>query len=196
MQASIRHFVQLCVDHLPVRTPVYEFGAYQVSGSEVENLRPLFPGAEYIGADMREGPGVDCILNLHDLELDSGIVGTALCLDTLEHVEYPRKAMSELFRVLEPGGMVVISSVFDFPIHDYPNDFWRFTPEGFRSLLSGFAVSAVFSYGKSEVSPQVVVGVGFKEQAPNMDEFLKAAEHWSKWYSGIARKLSAEGSTG
>jgi ubiquinone/menaquinone biosynthesis C-methylase UbiE len=139
---------------------------------------------------MREGPGVDRVLDLHALDLPDGTAGTVVCVDTLEHVEHPRTAVEEMHRILAPGGLLILSSVFDFPIHGYPNDFWRFTPEGFRSLLVPFAASLVSSYGRSDVSPQNVIGVGFKDKGQIPTEFERAITQWSNWYSGICRQLS------
>ena len=36
------------------------------------------------------------------------------------HVEYPRRAMAEIHRILKDDGIVIISSVMNFPIHAYP----------------------------------------------------------------------------
>lgn len=141
MRRHLRRFVQLCSENLALPDPVYEFGALQVhDGPALEDLRPLFPGRTYLGTDMRADAGVDVVLDLHSLQLPDGIVGTAICMDTLEHVEYPRKALQELCRVLKPDGVLIMSSVMNFPIRGYPNDYWRFTPEGFRSLLGGRTV--------------------------------------------------------
>ncbi len=116
--------------------PIYEFGSFQVPEQMgFADLRPLFHDKEYLGCDMREGPGVDKVLNIHALDLPPESVGMVLCFDTLEHVEYPRTALEEIHRVIKPGGIVVISSVMNFPIHDYPYDYWRFTPEAFKSIL-------------------------------------------------------------
>ncbi|MFQ5929050.1 MAG: methyltransferase domain-containing protein, partial [Acidobacteriota bacterium] len=102
MRESIKHFVKICAESLPISDPVYEFGSLQVPGQEdFADLRPLFPSKKYVGADMRDGPGVDTILDLHDINLPSESVGTVLMLDTLEHVEFPRKAVEEIYRILK-----------------------------------------------------------------------------------------------
>ena len=88
--------------------------------------------------------------------------------------------------------IAVISSVFNFPIHDYPHDYWRFTPEGFRSLLKEFEHSIVSSYGETEVSPQTIVGVGFKSAPPDLAEFTRALDKWEKWYTAVCRDLSGK----
>jgi len=52
--------------------------------------------------------GVDKVLDLYDINVPSGSVGTVLCLETLE-LWYPRKALEEIHRILKPDGIAVIS---------------------------------------------------------------------------------------
>ena len=84
MRLLIRDFVSLVAASVPILEPIYEFGSLQVPGQEgVADLRPLFPQKKYVGCDMREGAGVDKIVDLHNINLPSDSVGTVLCLDTL-----------------------------------------------------------------------------------------------------------------
>jgi SAM-dependent methyltransferase len=192
MRKSLRHFLKICVDNLPLAGPVYEFGALQVTGAPEENLRGIFRGFEYTGADMREGDGVDIVLDLHDIKLPDGTASTIVCMDTLEHVEFPRKAMDEMWRVLGPNGVAIISSVFDFPIHDYPNDYWRFTPEGFKSLLKRFNHSFVGSFGLTVESPQTIVGIGFKGNPPPLDDFMIHYQNWETWNNALMKEAAKQ----
>ena len=174
MRKIIKRFVKLAAETLTVEGPVYEFGSFQVPGQEkLSDLRSLFPCKEYVGADVREGKGVDAILDLHNLDLPDETAGAVLVLDTLEHVENPIKAIGEIYRILKPGGILVLSSVFFFPIHNYPYDYWRFTGESFRSLLKPFERSFVKTAGIANM-PHTVVGVGYKgdvsEEAINVFE--------------------------
>lgn len=160
--------------------PIHEFGSLQVPGQEgFANLRPLFPGFEYAGSDMREGPGVDMLLNLHDIDLPAGSVGTVLSMDTMEHVEDPRRALEEIRRVLKPDGIAVISSVMCFPIHDYPYDYWRFTPEAFKSILKPFSNSFV-GYAGNRDFPHTVVGIGFCGESPPLAGFEASYREWQE----------------
>jgi SAM-dependent methyltransferase len=178
MRQSIKDFVTIAAKDLLISEPIYEFGSLQVPGQEgFADLRKLFPAKKYIGADIRKGPGVDKILDIHEINLPSEHAGTVLCLDTLEHVEYPHKALEEIHRVLKPDGIAIISSVMDFPIHDYPYDYWRFTPEAFRSLLKPFTDSFIGSVGRKDF-PHTVVGIGFKTFAPNLSKFEINYKNW------------------
>jgi len=141
--------------------PIVEFGSLQVEPDQPGDVRPLFAGRRFVGTDMRPGPGVDRIEDLRSLTFADGEVGTALCLDTLEHCEDPLTACRELCRVTADGGMCVISSVMWFPIHGYPHDYWRFTPEGFSLLLAGFEDRWTIGIGHPEL-PTQVIGVAVK----------------------------------
>ena len=60
MRDHNKAFCRLVAETFDCPGPVFEFGSYQVEGQEgYANLRGLFPGKEYVGCDMRPGPGVD-----------------------------------------------------------------------------------------------------------------------------------------
>ena len=191
MREAIKQFVEIFAESIPVAEPVYEFGSLQVPGQEgFADLRPFFAGKEYVGCDMREGPGVDRVLNLHDIDLPAETAGAVLALDTFEHVEYVRKAAEELHRILKPGGILVASSVMKFPIHDYPYDYWRFTPEAFKSLLKPFD-SAFVDVAGDEDWPHTVIGLGFKGPVPEnaMNDFMTKFKAWQRRWRKVPGKM-------
>lgn len=157
--------------------PVYEFGSLQWEGHDPNDLRPLFPGRAYVGTDFQAGQGVDRVEDLRALSLEDGSVGTALCVDTLEHVTDPPQAVRELTRVVGDGGVCLITSVMLFGIHGYPDDYFRFTPEGFRAMLGGFDDVWVCGIGHPDI-PTWIVGVGAKGRSLglSMDSFPSLVE--------------------
>ena len=178
MRKNIIDLVKIVSETLPLIDPIYEFGSLQVEGQEgFADLRPLFPGFLFVGADFRFGTGVDIILDLHQIDLPSESAGTVFCLETLEHTEYPHTALSEIHRILKPDGFVLISSLMKFPIHDFPNDYWRFTPEAFKSLLKPFTYSFVGAVGEKDF-PHTVIGIGFKGKIPDLNLFKDEYHQW------------------
>jgi hypothetical protein len=157
-----RRFVEDLLRAVDLPDPVVEFGALQVEPGQDGDLRPLFAGRPFTGTDLRPGPGVDRVEDLRALTLADGTVGTALCLDTLEHCADPPLACRELARVTARGGVCVIASVMLFGIHGYPDDFFRFTPQGFQAMLeAGF--DDVWTCGVGDPGiPTFVLGVGAK----------------------------------
>ncbi|SRR6266496_972220 len=164
MRPHVREFLKLCAQTLECPEPIVEIGAFQVPGQEaIAELRPLFPGKRYLGCDMRTGSGVDRIEDIHALSFETGSVGTFILADTLEHVTDPIRAMAEIHRCLNDHGVVIYSSAMHFPIHGYPNDYWRFTPEAFRALGAEFSSVVIFYCGSREF-PHTVCGVAAGSQ--------------------------------
>jgi len=184
MRQLVKDFVSICVENFIFEAPIYEFGSLQVKGQEgFADLRPYFPNKEFIGTDFRQGLGVDKIMNLHKLPLKKESIGSAICVETLEHTKHPFKAMSEIYRVLKPNGICVITCPFSFPLHDYPNDYYRFTPSGFKILLSNFKSVYVEQAGR-DIIPHTVVGVAYKGEIDFLanKKFLGEIEEWKEFY--------------
>ncbi|MEX2247066.1 MAG: methyltransferase domain-containing protein [Dehalococcoidia bacterium] len=184
---ALAAIVARCFD-LP--EPVVEFGAYQVTGARYEDLRPLFAGKHYLGCDVRPGPGVDRVEDLHALTFADATVGTAVLLDTLEHVQDPTRAMAEVQRVLKPGGIAVATSVMDLFIHCRP-DYWRFTPEAMKHLFDAFGQTLVGFQGNPE-KPHTVLAVGVKEPEHSYVREFAAVEQMYRranrgWYWRVAQ---------
>ena len=167
---------------VPFPEPIYEFGAYRVAGQEhLPRVRDFFPGKTFVGCDLRAGVGVDQLQDLHSLSLPENSVGTALLFDTIEHVRAPWRAMEELRRCLAPGGLLVMTSVWYFPVHAYPDDYFRFTSSGFRSLLDSYDSVVVASCGLERL-PHTVVAVGSKGPLPpaQEDAIRREVEAWKR----------------
>jgi len=63
-----------------------------------------------------------------------------VCTEVLEHVKQPFKAVAEIYRVLKPGGVAVVTTPFNFRIHGPAPDCWRFTRQGLEVLFSDFEI--------------------------------------------------------
>jgi len=161
MGPMMKLFVEVVSQIFEIPTPIFELGSLQIPEGFAD-LRPFFSKKIYFGLDMRQGVGVNITGCVEHLPFKNESVGTLLSVATLEHVENPIKAFDEFYRVVsKKGGMVVLTSVFNFPIHAYPNDFWRFTPECFNLLLEQFNPRIICALGPS-LLPKWIMGIGFK----------------------------------
>jgi SAM-dependent methyltransferase len=146
--------------------PIFEFGAYQVDGQEgFADLRTLFPGRKYVGCDMRPGPGVDRVEDVTAIGLPDASAGTVLCIETFEHVFEVRRGFDEVFRLLKPGGVFVVTSPLNFRIHGYPDDYWRMTPSCLGRLIEPYA-ARLSGYQGYHAFPHTVMGVAIKAPIP------------------------------
>lgn len=93
-----------------------------------------------VGLDIQRGAGVRIIGDAQALGIRDGAFAVVLCTEVLEHLPEPQRAIDEMFRVLEPGGELLLTTRFLFPLHDTPHDYFRFTKYGLRHLLRRFEI--------------------------------------------------------
>ena len=96
-----------------------------------------------LGIDMLEGPGVDLVQDLEDELPDLGQFAHIDCLSVLEHSRRPWLLAANLERLMQPGGTIYVTVPFCWPVHSYPSDYFRMSPEGLKSLFSGVEWAAV-----------------------------------------------------
>lgn len=79
--------------------------------------------------------------DVHNMPMVSDAVyETVLCLEVLEHLADPPRALKEIHRILKPGGTLILSVPHLSRLHEQPHDYFRFTHYGISALLarSGF----------------------------------------------------------
>lgn len=106
-------------------------GSYVVEGKEDRRLRY----SDVVGADMREGPGVDVVADLED-RADLGTFRHIECLSVLEHSRRPWLMAANLEQMLQPGGTIFVAAPFVWRLHSYPDDYFRFSLSGLKSLFT------------------------------------------------------------
>lgn len=97
---------------------------------------PLFPNR--VSLDIVPAPGVHLIGDAHALPFRDASFRVLLATEVMEHLHTPALAIDEMFRVLEPGGTLLLTTRFLFPIHDAPGDYFRYTRFGLAHLLKRF----------------------------------------------------------
>jgi 2-polyprenyl-3-methyl-5-hydroxy-6-metoxy-1,4-benzoquinol methylase len=95
-----------------------------------------FPNNVTIDIDPASDP--DVVADAHHLPFPDASFEVVICREVLEHVLEPQVVMKELYRVLVPGGTLLLSTRFLFPIHEAPHDHWRFTRYTLENLASDF----------------------------------------------------------
>jgi SAM-dependent methyltransferase len=187
MFRATRDAVSIFVETFRPSGPVLEVGSYLYHGLEsYQNVRPLFPGREYVGCDIRWGVGVDRLEDAQRLSFANESFGTVLAFDILEHIPDPRAAAAEAWRVLRNDGLYVVAVPFGYRLHGLPTDYWRFTASGLHTVFSEFERCVVFSLGP-KVDPPLVFGVAGKQGLADFDERARLFRERIERYYGTAR---------
>jgi SAM-dependent methyltransferase len=98
--------------------------------------------AGYINLDLFPIPGVDVAADAEALPFPDDRFTRIECDAVLEHVRDPARVMSEMRRVLAPGGYLHLVTPFCHPFHEYPKDYRRFTIDGLKELTGTMTVVA------------------------------------------------------
>jgi SAM-dependent methyltransferase len=119
--------------------------------------RPLFSDCIYHRADLHGGESLDfefgsdarLPLNVRDYDC-------VLSTQVLEHVRDPQTYLQECYRVLRPGGHLLLTTHGIFEDHGCPYDYWRWTADGLKCVIEGAGLN-VQSAKKLTTGPRCAV---------------------------------------
>jgi hypothetical protein len=131
---------------------VLEIGSRIVSPGSASK-RTLFPGARsYTGFDYYPDANTDVVGDAHKLSqyFNGQRFDAIFSIAVLEHLAMPWVVAREINKVLEVGALTYHLTVFAWPLHEIPWDFWRFSDEGLKVLFSpalGFEIINAGMFG-------------------------------------------------
>lgn len=126
------------VKELPLSGRVLDYGC-----ADAPYRRFFAPEAEYVTADLPGNP--DALLEIQPdgtLPCADDSFDVVLSTQVLEHVRDPEVYLSECFRVLRPGGRLLLSTHGMMVYHPDPVDYWRWTCAGLQRAVhdAGFEI--------------------------------------------------------
>jgi predicted SAM-dependent methyltransferase len=110
-------------------------------GRENQWVNKYLKDVNYIVLDKVPDYNPDIVGDIHNLPFEDNSIDAIICMNVLEHVEEPQKAVREIYRVLKPGGYCYIEVPFLLyyhPMELYYEDFFRFTKDGLKYMTKDF----------------------------------------------------------
>jgi len=105
----------------------------------------------YLGCDVAQSDGnrADMLCLATAVPIASATCDTVFTTQVLEHVADHQALLREAFRILVPGGYLILSAPMAWEHHEEPYDFFRFTRHGLKHLLQGqgFEVTLIVPNG-------------------------------------------------
>jgi len=119
-------------------------------GGRIQPYRPLIPAKpeRYVAVDLLPTALVNVIARGEQLPLASESFDLTFCTQMLEYPPEPARVIAEIYRVLKPGGVLLLS-VPSLSMRHLGETCWRFWPTGIRHLLAGFSEVEVVPEGGS-----------------------------------------------
>lgn len=77
------------------------------------------------------------------IPLDDGSIDTVMATEVFEHISDIESALSEIYRVLKPGGVLYFTVPYLWPLHDVPHDEYRYTPFSLQRHLKSVGFSNI-----------------------------------------------------
>ncbi len=150
-------FVQSSLTGIPRSAIVLDIGAG--AGCFKNLLEPFKPYA----IDFQPYPDIDVLTNLNlPLPVRSDYFDVVLLSNVLEHIPEPECLLREIYRILTPGGKLIMVTPFIIKIHQAPYDFLRYTNHMYHYMFqkSGFAQYTIEPIGNiGDVHDVVFKGV-------------------------------------
>jgi len=84
----------------------------------------------------------------HKLPIKDEVANTVVSLSVMEHLQEPQMFLNEAFRILKPGGAMILQVPFMWWVHEAPHDYYRYTAYGLKYLFEKAGFTRI------EVSPQ------------------------------------------
>ena len=154
MHQSVMEYVALAVKKYDLKhRKTLEIGSYDVNGS----IRWLFKG-DYTGIDREAGPGVDLVMDASKMDFEASSFDVVVSTSQLEHDPTFWLTLSEVKRVLRPGGHFILTTVTTgFFVHNQP-DYYRFLDDTWPLLMDMAGCDIVDARGDPQVGggPQLV----------------------------------------
>lgn len=142
-----------------LNTRKYSRGSLLDIGCGRKPYQSLFQIENYTGIDYpspKQKFSVEAFADAQALPFSSHSFDTILCTELLEHLRFPAKALSEIKRVLKPGGYVILSAPFFHPHHEVPRDYFRFTFYGLNDLVNNCGLTTIEIYGRGGIGSVII----------------------------------------
>lgn len=156
-----------------MRRSIYRFVKSNVQGSSYEKVldigagkkpyRNLIKTKKYICLDIENRTNENDVVIAdanRRIPLKNDCCDLILATEVLEHLKNPSMFISESYRLLKNKGTFILTTPLVWPIHEAPNDFFRYTEYGLLYLLkeAGFKDAKVTkNYGYNSSMCQLLI---------------------------------------
>ena len=185
MRKTTRELIHHYLDALQLAGDVLEVGGHKLAKCAISD----FPAPRFRYHDLNLAPSDIPNTILGDItgcqdEIEDNRFDIVFSSDVFEHIARPWLAAQEITRILKPGGVAIIVTLFSWRNHPCPIDYWRYSAECLEFLF-GDLTCLEMGYDLSQRRDDKR---GFwqsgKDWVP-VDALGGFREYWAVYYVGI-----------
>jgi 2-polyprenyl-3-methyl-5-hydroxy-6-metoxy-1,4-benzoquinol methylase len=139
-ESDLTHVERLLSAHLDRNKALslVDIGSADKKQTLRKNLLNAFPNMSYTGVDIKEGEGVDIVVDADGIwnSLSDNQYDVLVTVHCLEHVRKPWVIVKSMDRILKQGGLIIIIAAYKRKKIDSPLDCWRILPDGMNVLMT------------------------------------------------------------
>lgn len=138
---DVDEFLTRQLTTLPQRSRLLDLGG--VKHSRRARSQPTKERLQVTAANIASNKGIDVLADALHLPFATASYPAILCSEVLEHVSDPLAALQHIYRVLQPGGVVLLTIPFMFRQHADPTDYGRYTEWYWRETLEHIGFTSI-----------------------------------------------------
>ena len=126
----------------------------------------------YVGLDINNAIAYDknikpdIIWDGENIPIESNSIDTVIATEFFEHCPHPEIIFKEIYRILKDNGILYTTTPFIFPLHESPNDHYRYTPYSLENLAkkAGFKNTKIYPLGGINASIAQILSFWIKNK--------------------------------
>ena len=129
-------------------------------GAKDSPYKDYIPHTKYLRLDISKKTKPDIVGDIQNFKTRKRF-DIVIMTEVLEHLSNPKKAIDNIYKILHPGGVCILSTCFFYPYHPDPKDYYRFTKDSLYYLFKKFKKIEIYPYGNRFHVIWLTLSVGF-----------------------------------
>lgn len=137
----VDNFYSYNIEKILPESKIIDLGGKKINKRGQFNLEKYNFETVYVNISKDTEP--DILADINNLPVKARQFDVVICSEVLEHIKDPISVLKESYRILRPGGILLICIPFLFRIHGDPMDYGRYTNYWWKDNLSEIGFSEI-----------------------------------------------------
>jgi SAM-dependent methyltransferase len=149
--SDYNNYITQKISHIAKSGQILDLGGGQRFQKWLAPYKLLFNEENCKTFDYGSSTNADIVGDIYKIPLQDNSFNSVICSSVLEHVKDLHKAVKEIYRILNPKGVVFVMVPSTYPYHARPGhypDYWRFFEDTINDLFTDFKQVEIIKKGE------------------------------------------------